>query len=541
MVRLELTATCGYRAGVSAPFLDSKLHDLVVPAVVAAASRAHLYVATGTRPPLDVVPETGVFDSGWPTVHERDHIRALELEEPWRYERMTFLSGFNSSPIDAEWGVAVAREVVELVDYVNSVDGLVERLVPRHVLDHSSRGIASSVTWWILKILERAWNLGLVPRADGDSEEWRSRPPRRDEAPQLVEEFASTISAGLDHAGLDAIYREAETALLSPTLPVEYWIPLVLTPLPAGAAVKLDSQCRVEPFDAQQQVARFLAGRNVLAGSPSVVREAATHALVVAGDPLQNPGPGPRLLQHPVIDPVDYAVIDTACEALRITTGANVGYAEVLVKPLGWADYWNADLPTFQLHDSRRRYNPDLDQYGWLTSKPATVTQEKLSNAPAVLAGLKSAHPRAKLASRRLSMSVLREDEDDQIVDLCIGLEALLSDGATTELTFKMSLRGAAALATRAKDPLSAENVKNLLTKVYKHRSAVVHGNPNLADTRHIKKKDAHGKILDSTPVAGVAEQLLRYLLIDALERGWTAETLDAAILAILSPAAANN
>ena len=110
-------------------------------------------------------------------------------------------------------------------------------------------------------------------------------------------------------------------------------------------------------------------------------------------------------------------------------------------------------------------------------------------------------------------------------VDACIGLEALLSR-ETTELAHRLSLRAAAALASRATAPRDATRVYNMMKTVYSHRSAIVHGASNFK-YRYVQ---LNGEKKETSYVATI---LLRELLLDLLERidPWTPETLDETIL----------
>ncbi|MGW7424805.1 hypothetical protein ACWGJB_33045 [Streptomyces sp. NPDC054813] len=103
-----------------------------------------------------------------------------------------------------------------------------------------------------------------------------------------------------------------------------------------------------------------------------------------------------------------------------------------------------------------------------------------------------------QLASRR-------EDELGEIVDLCVGIEALLGGTAAGDTTYKLGIRGAAVLR-RAKFQ-DSERVAQLIKKVYAYRSNVVHG-----QVKYEKKRVVS---LDGKQflVSGIAEILLREIL----------------------------
>ncbi len=270
------------------------------------------------------------------------------------------------------------------------------------------------------------------------------------------------------------LYLERERAWLLDPLPVEYVIPLVLTAFELGQVLVVDATTRIEPMDAATQAARA-PGDYSITSVPDTVIGAATHALVVSGRQLSNPGPGPRLFGRDN-EPVPLDDADLVCEALRIATHIDVGYAQVLRRPLGWADRWDYDLPPLTTVATFRRYPDSFDDYGWLRA-PNPISNEALQLVPALVSSLRAAAAHVRLAARRLSLAALRATDDDRTIDACIGLEALLSEGRD-ELSHRLALRAATALATRASDPADAQTVYELVRKVYSHRSAVVHGTP---------------------------------------------------------------
>lgn len=72
----------------------------------------------------------------------------------------------------------------------------------------------------------------------------------------------------------------------------------------------------------------------------------------------------------------------------------------------------------------------------------------------------------------------MREEQEDAILDATIGLEVLLSDGNTQEVTHKLALRLAALsrLVPGCKHQ-AATIFRNVKKAIYPFRSAVVHGN----------------------------------------------------------------
>ena len=85
----------------------------------------------------------------------------------------------------------------------------------------------------------------------------------------------------------------------------------------------------------------------------------------------------------------------------------------------------------------------EFDDRAWLkVSRPITVEEAAL--VPAAAQALKEANPQTLLAMRRLSLALVRDAPDDQLIDACIGLEALLGQ-VDAELSYRIALRASAS------------------------------------------------------------------------------------------------
>lgn len=312
------------------------------------------------------------------------------------------------------------------------------------------------------------------------------------------------------------IYNERERAILDPKLPVEVVVPILLTHFDAEP-LEVSSTVRIEKMDEPTQVAR---AARLNSNINPYLQAAATHAVTISGLELENPGPATRSITQD--DQVDGRLIDTVFQALEIAAATPVGYAQVLLRPLGWSDGWVHDLPAIIRLYTARRYPPALDSQGW--NRPGqSIASSELVLLPTIYKNLASASTRIELAARRLFQSDMRVNEDDILIDACIGIEALLGDGRD-ELTHRMSQRAAVALAwgSANADPHA---IYELTKKIYAERSIVVHGGVRKKKTIKLGGKDF------STPQSAWA--LLRYLLLSALEadEAWTPAELDRRLL----------
>ncbi len=486
-----MAEAAGMNRTASTEPIDPDLWDRVRVAVVACGDAADQLLQDRGWHRRVAVPSVGQFDSGWPNLHRSRYFP--DDNAPIDFSAMFGQTSDQLTPVAYSDVPALAT----LISYVRSREDLVDRLT---IPTLSGRDEIED-TWLDTQIAGLPVSLLSRARATGVS---------TDES-------------------LRSLYLELERAWLVDPLPVEYVVPLALTALELDDALVVTDCVRIEPMDAGTQAARAPQDYS-LSAVPDPVVSAATHALVVSGCEIENPGPGRRLMSRDE-DNVPLGEVELLCEALRLVTHVGVGFAQVLRRPLGWADRWVHDLPALTTVMTVRRYSDSLDNYGWLRA-PNEIPYESLRRLPVLVESLRRAAPNVRLAARRLSQAALRDADDDTTVDACIGIEALLGEGQG-ELSHRMALRAATALATRAEEPSDPKVIYDLIRKVYSHRSAVVHG----ARVEGSRSLIRGGRTYAASTVAVI---LLRELLVDVLSRpgGWTPRSLDDVLLESITSSA---
>lgn len=464
---------------------DSELWAKTYAAVTDARDAADAYIAQGKWIPRSKRIKVDAFDSGWPHFHSP---LFPADDDPIDYSQIFGRQIANLTPLD----YASAPALEAFLEYIESRKDLHPRLTVLPKDGGEARWLDIEAVSLPLSLLERSRDLGQESEAE-----------------------------------ILAMYLEREAAWLEPSLPVEYWVPLCLTGIELDDVFVIDEVARIETLTPQWQEARA-PGDWTISAVPNVVAGAATHALVVGPYSLDNPGPFPRMISRKR-DTLPLDTIDHYFDALRVADRVRTGYAQILQRPLGWADSWTRDLPTLSQVALLRRYPETMDNYGWLTrSRP--ISSETLGELPRISQALSDATARTKVAVHRLSLTDLRTREDDRTIDACIGIEALVGEGRD-ELTHKMALRAAAALSARDEDPLDAIVIFRLIKTVYAHRSKVVHGAPDSYKTAELEFQGT------KLPTADWAEEILRQLVREFLLRPspWTAEALDTHILSRLN------
>ncbi len=202
---------------------------------------------------------------------------------------------------------------------------------------------------------------------------------------------------------------------------------------------------------------------------------AATHAIIL--EDWQYDRTQPSHLDDPFsrVSFYNRDLISRIFACLRVVTGADLGYAQILVIPRGWARQYTAHLPPIE-GTSIRAYPPWFDNYRWLAQVP-TLTGEDLESVADTWRRLDGISKESvHLALRRINQCYMRESEEDLVIDATIALEALLASGENAELTHKLALRVAALSTLDTVVQKAPGHVFKETKAVYSHRSAIVHG-----------------------------------------------------------------
>jgi hypothetical protein len=349
--------------------------------------------------------------------------------------------------------------------------------------------------------------------------------------PASIYDRAMALGLNIGDPVMADLYMQREKSWLAPELRYQYVVPLVVTTLDIGEeGLQVDERSRIVRLTDDDL--RRMAQSYEIAGVPGPLADAARYAVVIDMPPMDNPGEGRRMFMPQ--ESINTQVIEDVCEALRVVSNARTGWARIFRRPIGWADNWEDGLPNLNHIYTARRYPAMLDDRGWRRSNPA-ITAEAAAQVPATAAALKAANAQTKLATRRLSMALVRDAADDQLIDACIGLEALLGQKGA-ELSYRIAVRAAALLARKATDPRSPQAVFKMARKVYERRSELVHVSASGKNAVFQPIPDG-----DPVPTHSVGVWLLREVLPERLLRpDWTVEELDALVLEGLEPAGAS-
>lgn len=290
------------------------------------------------------------------------------------------------------------------------------------------------------------------------------------DAPFSVEHFAP-------------IYLPLESGIFKETLPIDIVVPILFLRFDFESA-SLGAGMSIERMDEGFQLARFLQSSDSTEVKPSVIG-AATHALVLHDWEFKNRRYYEAFNTYYVFSSYPLDRIESFFTALRIATGASTGFAQLLMRPLGWAHSYEAHLPPVE-GISIRRYPAWFEYHVW-REPAATVAEQDAIEAGNVFSKFTAVEDkRLALASRRLNLCLIRETEEDSILDATIAMEALLSDEERQEMTHKLALRMAALSGLSDEVKKTPMEVYRDVKHIYSFRSAVVHGSTKASAKREI-------------------------------------------------------
>lgn len=447
------------------------------------AGEGHRYI------PYREKRQVRAFDSGWPNVwsKEKDETRVNRAD----------LFSHKSSIIDP-FAYDDIPGMAALKEYVTTTEAVRERVRPQSAIGKVHDEFADSLMETTIVLF-----------------------------PSSIYDRATAFGLEMTDPAVADLYVQREKSWLAPTLEYQLVVPLLLTDIDiSDEGLQVDDVTHIEKLT-DDDLRRISEVDQFTVMSP--LADAAKWAVVVDMPPMENLGEGRMLFTRDA--PVDTRAVDAVCDAIRIVSLARPGWARVFRRPRDWANHWEDNLPNLNHVFTARRYPAYFEDGGWRKNHTG-VTAEEAAQLPAIAAALKTSSAQAKLASRRLSMALLRDAPDDQLIDACIGLEALLGQKGA-EISYRVAVRACALLATKGTEPRDPELTFKLARKVYDRRSELVHGSTS-GKHANVKPHDDG----PTFPTHSVAVWLVREVLLERLLRpGCTVEDLDVIVLKGLTPA----
>lgn len=447
---------------------DERLYELTVGAVRAANEYIHeleaanKYIGTHFH-----YPKYKLSEFGWPDISEMSN-GPVDYSEPF---------GMTRAKEDSYSNRIAYRDMpafAEYLDYVLSNESLLFYFNDGYKGDPDSKFNVISTALFALHILDRARHQGGADPSD-----------------ELLRE----------------LYLDREPTLIEGELPVDLLIPILLVKFKADGRTRLAPGIELEELDEATHLSRAVT-RLLYDEVNPFVTQIATHAIVMAGYHLNTEYE--QVIRKPSYYPLD--TIDGIFRAFDLVAPVDTGYAQLLLRPLGWAPKWSANPGSLIKAVKIRRYPPWFDDGAWRTPG-SEYPSEHLAKVGKTIEALESASKSVQMAMRRLTSSTLRGRDDDTIIDLCIGLEAMFGERAA-EVVHRLSLRVAAVVAASGRSELPAHDLFRAMKRIYDYRSRLVHGDDDAEQKRWFTASD--GSEHDCLAVAG---SLLRASIAAVLDR----------------------
>lgn len=318
---------------------------------------------------------------------------------------------------------------------------------------------------------------------------------------------ANSVDVGL----LELLFRELEKYLFADDLRMDVFVPILGAEVAEEA--EFDSFSIVQISDNQR---RLLCATPHVAPHDAHKLSDATHALNLKNVPALAGGCGSHFEVEPYGPTFD--IVDRFLEAAALELPGAVGCAQMILDPNGWFGNVDTEGNTSSVY-LFRDYPTRLDT---LTRHTAELDHDILARIHDHFDKLSRSHPSLGVAARRLNSAWSRDSDEDCIVDLCIGLEALLGGGSGSgEIVHKISMRAGAILSQSGWG--SSGEILNAVKHIYAYRSRVVHGvpGPHKKQLLHLNDMPIHA--------SRYALSALRAVLLIALDvEGFHPEKVDA-------------
>lgn len=313
-----------------------------------------------------------------------------------------------------------------------------------------------------------------------------------------------------DESRANNIVAEVESVVFDESLNIDILVPILFVDFEFDIRELVDG-IKIQRIDEKFHLARSkVRSRNVSVHDS--VLSSATHALVLENWCVPN---ADRMLQFDILDnPRAYPLdrIDKFFGAVRIVTGFDTGYAQVLAAAKGWIRDPKADLPYIE-GATVRCYPARLEDYYWNLESIPVVSPEQVEAIAKVYGGLENAkEKKIDIAVKRLNLCLVRDSEEDLVLDAAIALEALLSDDGNQEMTHKLAMRVGALSKLSVSFGKTPQQAFKDVKSIYAYRSAIVHGSKNL-DKKRVIRIDAENEVAVHSLAVEYVRKLLKILI----------------------------
>lgn len=322
----------------------------------------------------------------------------------------------------------------------------------------------------------------------------------------------TTKSFDYESSQARAIVKPFVSFVFNDQLYIDIVVPLLFVDFDTdGLEISSEGGVWVERLSEEYHLARHKLGPYNVSINPKVT-SSATHALIFRGWVVGN---SERIwdfdiLSKPEAYPQD--LIETFLGALRIVASIDTGYAQIFSRAHLWMSSSKETLPCV-VGTTVRSFPSWFENFYWNNDKLPKLSKDAINTLSTTYKQLIDAKEKSiDLAVKRLNRCMVRDSEEDSVLDATIALEALLSDDGNQEMTHKLAMR-VGALTKLSKDfKKSPQDAFKDIKKIYAYRSAIVHGSRSL-DKKKVIQIDSDKQVTTHSLVIEYLRVILKILL----------------------------
>ena len=307
------------------------------------------------------------------------------------------------------------------------------------------------------------------------------------------------------------IIYEIQNFIFLDTLPIDIVIPILFINFDFESYALSDG-IEVRRLTKKEHLARYYIKSYNVSVHDSVL-SSATHALVLKDWKVKNSSCTMEFntLHNMRAYPIDR--INKFFASIRLVKNINTGYAQVFSLAKAWISHCKANLPHV-VGTTTRSYPASFEDYYWNIESVPLVTNSEMNTIGKIFGLLSDSEENSiDLSVKRLNQCLVRDSEEDSVLDATIALEALLSDDGNQEMTHKLAMRVGALVNLDNSFGKSPQQAFKDIKSIYAYRSAIVHGSKKLDKKRIIKLEDNK-----ETTTHSLAVEYLRLILKILLE-----------------------
>tara|TARA_R110001583_G_scaffold192065_2_gene358189 strand:- start:97 stop:1548 length:1452 start_codon:yes stop_codon:yes gene_type:complete len=326
----------------------------------------------------------------------------------------------------------------------------------------------------------------------------------------------------------DDIIHEIQNFIFLDTLPIDIVIPILFVNF-EFESYALSDLIEVRRLTEKEHLSRYGA-KSYNVSVHDTVLSSATHALVFKGWEVKNSPCSFDFDTLNYIQAYPIELINKFFASIRLVRNISTGYAQVLSFTKSWirVSVCKANLPHV-IGITTRSYPASFEDFYWNIESVPLVTESEMNRIGKIFRLLMDSKENSiDLSVRRLNQCLVRDNEEDSVLDATIALEALLSDDSNQEMTHKLAMRVGALVTLDSTFGKSPQQAFKDIKSIYAYRSAIVHGSRKLDNKRIIKLEDDK-----ETTAHSLSTEYLRFVLRVLLENSEyrDAKLIDSALL----------